>query len=393
VPDVATSVPVDRLQSLMERLAVVPDGFSIHPKLVRFLAGRKEMVEGHKGLDWGAAETLAFASLVTEGRRVRLSGQDAGRGTFTHRHSVLHDYQTGAEHIPLQHLAPDQAEFHVWDSPLSEVGVLGFDYGYSLDQPDALVIWEAQFGDFSNCAQVIIDQFISSSEDKWNRLTGVTLFLPHGFEGQGPEHSSARLERYLTMSAEDNMQVVNLTTPANLFHCLRRQVLRPLRKPLVVMSPKSLLRHPEAVSDISELAQGGFQRVIGDTTVEPARCKRVLLCSGKVYYDLLADRRARELEGQVAIFRLEQLYPLPDAELTAAMAGIPETTPVFWVQEEPANMGAWSFLKVRLGDRLFGRHALYGVMRPESASPATGSNNAHKIEQARLMEEAFSSTP
>jgi len=346
------------------------------------------MAQGRKALDWGGGELAAFGSLVAEGRPVRLSGQDSQRGTFSHRHAVLHDYETGAEFVPLHNLATDARRVGIWDSSLSEAGVLGFDYGYSLDMPDGLTIWEAQFGDFSNCAQVIIDQFISSCEDKWNRLSGVTMLLPHGFEGQGPEHSSARLERFLNNAAEDNYQVVNLTTPAQLFHCLRRQVLRRIRKPLVIMSPKSLLRHPEAVSTLDELATGSFQRVIGDPTVDPKSAKRVLICTGKVYYDLLAARRARNATD-VAILRLEQLYPLSDVELQAALKPFAASIPVFWVQEEPRNMGAWVFLRMRLGKKLFGTWTLHGVTRPESASPATGSHGAHKLEQDRLMEDAF----
>jgi 2-oxoglutarate dehydrogenase E1 component len=301
---------------------------------------------------------------------------------------VLHDYQTGALHTPLAHIAEPQGAVEIWDSPLSEAGVLGFDFGYSLDAPHDLTIWEAQFGDFWNCAQAVVDQFISSSEDKWQRLSGLVLLLPHGFEGQGPEHSSARLERWLNISAEDNIQVVNLTTPAQLYHCLRRQVLRKIRKPLVVMSPKSLLRHPEAVSRLDEFATGGFRKVIGDETVEAVRVRRVLLCTGKVYYDLLEARRQRQRDD-VAILRLEQLYPLADDELRAALSVYAPDVPVVWVQEEPRNMGAWIFLRMRLGKRLFGQWTLHGVSRPESASPATGSGGAHKLEQARLLDEAF----
>jgi 2-oxoglutarate dehydrogenase E1 component len=390
VPEVETTLAPQRLTDLLAMQCKVPEGFTPHPKIARLLQNRLEMAEGRKSLDWGAGEALAFASIAVEGRRLRLSGQDSGRGTFSHRHAVLHDYQTGEQFLPLQHLSPEQGPVEIIDSSLSEAGVLGFDYGYSLDQPDGLTIWEAQFGDFSNCAQVIIDQFISSSEDKWQRLSGITMLLPHGFEGQGPEHSSARLERYLNISAEDNIQVVNLTTPAQLFHCLRRQVLRPIRKPLVVMSPKSLLRHPEAVSALTDFATGGFQRVIPDASVAAEKVTRVLLCSGKVYFDLVQARRDRQRED-VAILRLEQLYPLSDLELEAALQPYAVGTPVFWVQEEPRNMGAWVFLRMRLGKRLFGRWTLHGVTRPESASPATGSNGAHKLEQARLMEQAFGS--
>lgn len=388
VAEVDTRVSADKLADLSKRLLAWPANFTPHPKLEKLLGLRGEMGCGSRALDWGAAEMLAFASIADQGRRVRLSGQDCGRGTFSHRHAVLHDYQTGATLLPLGSLAPDQGPVEIIDSPLSEMAVLGFDYGYSLDLPDGLTIWEAQFGDFSNCAQVIVDQFISSCEDKWSRLSGLTMLLPHGFEGQGPEHSSARLERFLNISAEDNIQVVNLTTPAQLFHCLRRQVLRPIRKPLIVMSPKSLLRHPEAISTLAELTHGAYQRVIADPTVEPHEAERVLICSGKVYYDLLAARRERKAD-RVAIIRLEQLYPLSDVELQAGLGPFPPTTPIFWVQEEPRNMGAWVFLRMRLGKVLFNKWRLRGITRPESASPATGSHNAHKIEQALLMEQAF----
>ena len=394
VPEVKTAMPQKRAAELLKAQTQLPEGFTPHPKIEKLLATRAEMAAGKKPLDWGAAEALAFASLIAEDRPLRLSGQDSGRGTFSHRHAVLHDYENGNTFIPLKNLADDPHRVGIWDSSLSEAGVLGFDYGYSLDMPDGLTIWEAQFGDFSNCAQVIIDQFISSGEDKWNRLSSIVMLLPHGFEGQGPEHSSARLERFLNNSAEDNVQVVNLTTPAQLFHCLRRQVLRKIRKPLVVMSPKSLLRHPEAVSTLQEVATGEFQRVISDVEVTPKSCKRVLLCTGKLYYDLLAARRERKLTN-VAIIRVEQLYPLSDVELHAALKPFSPSTPVFWVQEEPRNMGAWVFLRMRLGAKLFGKWNFFGVTRPESASPATGSHAAHKLEQDLLIEQAFTaeSTP
>jgi 2-oxoglutarate dehydrogenase E1 component len=388
VPEAETVLPRSRLTELLAVQTQLPEGFSPHPKIAKLMETRREMAEGRKPLDWGAGEALALASIAAEGRRIRLSGQDSGRGTFSHRHAVLHDYQTGALYTPLQHVAAGQGAVEIWDSPLSEAGVLGFDYGYSLDAPHDLTIWEAQFGDFWNCAQAVADQFISSSEDKWQRLSGLVLFLPHGFEGQGPEHSSARLERWLNISAEDNIQVVNLSTPAQLFHCLRRQMLRKIRKPLVVMSPKSLLRHPEAISTLEDFAVGGFQKVIPDPSVAPARVRRVLVCAGKVYYDLLEARRQRQRDD-VAILRLEQLYPLADEELQAALSPYGADVPVVWVQEEPRNMGAWIFLRMRLGKRLFGQWTLHGVSRPESASPATGSGGAHKLEQAQLMDEAF----
>src|SRR5204863_110884 len=300
-------------------------GFTPNDKVAKILEARRKLAEGAAGepFDWGTGEHLAFATLLDEGSPIRFSGQDARRGTFSHRHAVLADARDGKRYTPLAHLRPGQGRFDIFDSPLSEAGVMGFDYGWSLDMPEALTCWEAQFGDFANGAQVVIDQFISSAEDKWNRLCGMVLLLPHGFEGQGPEHSSARLERFLQLCAEDNMQVCNLTTPAQYFHALRRQVLRPWRKPLVVMTPKSLLRHKHAVSNLKDLSEGGFQRVITDASVSARRVKRVLLCSGKVYYDLLAAREQKERED-VALVRLEQLYPLDPEELTSALSIYPD---------------------------------------------------------------------
>jgi 2-oxoglutarate dehydrogenase E1 component len=386
VPDADTGVSEEVLGGLLQAQTQVPEGFAVHPKMVRFFEQRREAALGKRALDWGAAESLAFASLLREGVRVRLSGQDCGRGTFSHRHAVLHDYNTGACHVPLNALGG--ASFEVLDSPLSETGVLGFDYGYSLDAPDALVIWEAQFGDFANGAQVIIDQFISSSEDKWKRLSGLVMLLPHGFEGQGPEHSSARLERFLNLAAEDNMQVVYPTTPAQIFHVLRRQVHRRIRKPLVVMSPKSLLRHPLAVSSLKECAVGGFQRVLGDVSADPSKVRRVLLCSGKVYYDL-TERREKDARNDVAVVRLEQLYPLRHADIAAALDKYSPDVEVLWVQEEPRNMGAWPFMAAHFEGRLLGRWPMRVVARAESASPATGSLSTHKYEHQLLMDEAF----
>jgi 2-oxoglutarate dehydrogenase E1 component len=320
---------------------------------------------------------------------VRFSGQDSGRGTFSHRHTVFHDVETGETYTPLAHLTPDQARFQILDSPLSEIAVLGFDYGYSLDTPEGLTVWEAQFGDFCNVAQVIIDQFITSGEDKWRRLSGLVMLLPHAFEGQGPEHSSARLERFLDLAAEDNIQVVNLTTPAQLFHCLRRQVVRPWRKPLVVMSPKSLLRHNAVVSSLDELAEGAFRRVLPDAgDADPGSVAKVILTSGKVYYDLEAARRERE-RHDVAILRLEQYYPIDAAVLLGALGAYPHDTPLVWVQEEPVNMGAWGFMRLHVEPLLDGRWPLSCVTRPVSASPATGSAAAHKQEQALLIDEAL----
>jgi 2-oxoglutarate dehydrogenase E1 component len=388
VEDVATGVDAGRLADLLRRTTRLPEGFHLHPKLARWMDARLAMAAGERPLDWSAGEALALATLSCEGTPIRLTGQDTERGTFSHRHAVLHDVENGKIFTPLAHLEAGQAPLAIHDSPLSETGVLGFEYGYSMEMPDGLTLWEAQFGDFVNVAQVILDQFICSAEDKWNRLSGLVLLLPHGFEGQGPEHSSARLERWLASAAQDNIQVINPTTPAQIFHALRRAVLRPWRKPLVVMTPKSLLRHPEAVAPLAELAQGTFQRVIADPRQPaPAGVRRVLLCSGKLYYDLDQAR----VEGQrddVAILRLEQYYPLRDADIEAALAPYPGDVPLAWVQEEPENMGAWRFLHAR-HERVFGRRPFSGITRPASASPATGSLASHRIEQAALVERAL----
>ena len=393
VPEVATTFPKATLLDALDRLTTMPAKFHANPKALKILEQRKERALAGHGLDWGTGEHLAFASILLEGHGIRISGQDARRGTFSHRHAVLFDTETGEPYTPLAHLGdgvdgkPGVGRFEIYDSPLSESGVLGFEYGYSLDRPDKLVVWEAQFGDFANAAQVIIDQFIVSAEDKWSRLSGLVLLLPHGFEGQGPEHSSARVERFLQLAAEDNIQVCNLTTPAQLFHVLRRQVHRPLRKPLVIFTPKSLLRHPEAVSTLDELASGGFQRVIPDATVDPKAVKRILLCSGKVYFDLAAERR-RLGRKDVAIIRLEQLYPLSSA-LQQALAPYAEGTPIMWVQEEPRNMGPWYFINAHRQEMFGSRHPLSLASRAESASPATGSKAAHDLEQKMLLETAF----
>ena len=385
---VATGVPRERLSALLESLSRVPADFHPHAKLKRFLEARLEMAGGSRPLDWSAAEALALASLATEGMRIRMTGQDTARGTFSQRHAVLHDYENGATYMPLAHLAPDQAPVEIYNSPLSETGVLGFEYGYSLDCPDGLVVWEAQFGDFCNAAQVIIDQFITNAEEKWRRLSGVVLLLPHSFEGMGPEHSHARLERFLAAGADDNIQVVNLTTPAQYFHCLRRQMVRRWRKPLVMMTPKSLLRHPQCISSLKECTQGAFQRVIPDALPPGQPLDRILLCSGKIYYDLLAERERLGRNG-VPIVRVEQLYPLPLDDLQNALAPYADGTPAFWVQEEPENMGAWHFLRVRFGERLFGRLPFAGISRRPSASPATGSHSSHKLEQQMLLAKTF----
>jgi 2-oxoglutarate dehydrogenase E1 component len=388
VPDAVTGVTKAKLDQLLRKISSTPEGFTPNPKIARMFRQRLEAAERGEPVDWGTAEVLAYASLVSEGHPVRLSGQDVRRGTFSHRHAVVFDAQTGASYSPLANMGPKQGRLSIYDSALSEAGVLGFEFGYSLDSPDALVIWEAQFGDFVNGAQVITDQFLFSSEDKWERLSGLVMLLPHGFEGQGPEHSSARLERFLAQCAEDNIQVCNLTTPAQIFHCLRRQVLRPWRKPLIIMSPKSLLRHPAARSTLDELAKGEFERILKDPVVKPSKARRVILCSGKVYYDLLKDRDERKIDD-VAIIRLEQLYPLRAADLKRVLRPYKDGTDLVWVQEEPWNMGAWFFMEARLplliGDRL----PLRCISRPESASPATGSRASHLLEQERLVREAL----
>jgi 2-oxoglutarate dehydrogenase E1 component len=347
------------------------------------------MAQGKRNLDWSAGEALAFASLAVTGTRVRLTGQDSARGTFSQRHDVLHDVNDDRMYVPLQNLDPRQGPVEICNSPLSEAGVLGFEYGYSLDCPEGLVLWEAQFGDFCNAAQVIIDQFIVSAEHKWRRLSGLVLLLPHGLEGQGPEHSSARLERFLELAAEHNIQIVSPTTPAQYFHVLRRQVLRRWRKPLVVMTPKSLLRHHAAVSPLADFGQGTFREVVSDSRPgEQKKTTRVLLCTGKVYYDLV--RKREELHrDDVAVVRIEQLYPFPADALRRALESIADGTAAYWVQEEPENMGAWRYLRVRLGESLFGRMPFAGISRPASASPAGGSGASHKLEQERLLEATF----
>ncbi len=386
--DIPTGVGHATLAEVLTKVSTVPADFRPHPKIERLLAQRIEMARGERPLDWGTAEVLAFATLVTSGVRVRFTGQDAPRGTFSQRHAVVWDYEDGHSHMPLAHLAPNQAPIEIFNSPLSEAGVLGFEWGYSLDWPDGLVIWEAQFGDFANVAQVIIDQFVASAEDKWSRLSGLVMLLPHGFEGMGPEHSSARLERFLTLAAEDNLQIVQPTTPAQYFHCLRRQYYRKWRKPLVVFTPKSLLRHPLATSPLEDLTKGSFHRVLPDALPPGRKVSRVLLCSGRIYFDLV--RRREELgRDDVAIVRFEQLYPLPDAALHAVLDQYPAGTRALWVQDEPENMGAWRHFRARFGDSLHGRLPFSGAHRDESASPATGSAGAHKLEQEKILETAF----
>jgi 2-oxoglutarate dehydrogenase E1 component len=389
VPDVDTGAPREILEHIAKSIATPPAGFTPHPKVVRLLEQRAQMGRGERPLDWGMGELLAYGSLLWSGHNVRLSGQDCARGTFSHRHALITDVKTGAEHLTLGQLHHDQGQCRIYDSPLSEAGVLGFEFGYSLDYPDALVMWEAQFGDFANGAQVIIDQFIVASEDKWSRLSGLVLLLPHGYEGQGPEHSSARFERYLQSCAEDNIVVAQPTTPAQMFHLLRRQVLRAWRKPLVVMTPKSLLRLPAATSTLDELTTGTFQRVLPDAAADPAKVTRAVYCTGKLYYELVEDRKKRG-DTATAIIRLEQLYPWYPELVAGAVSRYPALADVVWVQDEPANMGAARWVMPRLQAALAARNlTARAVTRDESASPATGSHKAHVMEHERLMRQTF----
>ncbi len=383
--EVDTGVERGGLAAVTEALTRVPEGFHVHPKVQRLLDQRGEMGEGKRPLDYGMAEALAFGTLLREGVRVRFSGQDSRRGTFNQRHAVLFNYKTEEEYIPLANLGRKAAAFEVYNSILSEAAVLGYEYGFSRDFPDALVLWEAQFGDFANNAQVIIDQFISAGEDKWGLLSGLVLLLPHGFEGQGPEHSSARVERFLQLAAEDNIQVCQPSTAAQYFHLLRRQALRRWRKPLVVFTPKSMLRHPDASSPLEELTRPRFLNVLPDREVQQAG--RVLLATGKIVHELRAERHRRK-DHATAILALEQLYPFPEGELTAEFEHFSEAREFVWVQEEPANMGALSYVVPRLAGLARGR-PVRSVKRSASASPATGSAKAHELEQKTLLTLAF----
>jgi 2-oxoglutarate dehydrogenase E1 component len=383
---VETGVPYERLRAITETLAKVPEGFHVNPKIERLISGRIKTLESRGGIDWAFGEALAFGSLLIEQTPVRLSGQDSRRGTFSQRHAVLVDAETSEPYIPLNHVAPGQSELCVYDSLLSEAAVLGFDYGYSLDEPHMLIMWEAQFGDFANGAQAIIDQFIVSAESKWGRSSGLVMLLPHGYEGQGPEHSSARLERFLSLCADENIQVVYPSTPAQYFHLLRRQVRRDFRKPLIVMTPKSLLRHKQAVSPVDQFVSGRFQEVIDDP-VDPSNVRRVLVCSGKVYYDLTAKREQAGKARDVAIVRLEQFYPWPAEALQTALGRFHGAREWVWVQEESQNMGGWTFVAPRLQE-LLGETFQY-VGRDASASPATGLHSVHDREQAELVEAAL----
>jgi 2-oxoglutarate dehydrogenase E1 component len=390
---VKTGVDMVRLRALGKAITSYPSDWVLHPRVLAIMQARERMVNGDLALDWGAAENLAYASMVQEGYPVRLTGQDSGRGTFFHRHAVLHDQATGRRYVPLQHLATNQPTFTVTDSVLSEEAVMGFEYGFSTTEPHCLTIWEGQFGDFCNGAQVIIDQFISSGEAKWGRLSGITLFLPHGYEGQGPEHSSARLERFLQLCAEFNMQVCVPSTPAQMFHMLRRQMLRPLRKPLIVMTPKSLLRHPLSVSRLEELATGSFNALIDETDdIKPSAVTRIVLCSGKVYFDLLKSRREAKSDS-VAIIRLEQLYPFPSDEYEAILHKYANAREIVWCQEEPQNQGSWYQIRHRLQSKLGPKHELLYAGRAGAAAPATGIAALHEQQQKNLVSAALQGVP
>jgi 2-oxoglutarate dehydrogenase E1 component len=397
LPTVVPRTAVDEalIERVVDGLTTFPESFALHPKLKGFIDRRRDLLTGGKA-DWALGEALAFGSLVLEGTPVRLSGQDSGRGTFSQRHLEYFDYNTGEVYTPMMHLDPRQARFEVYDSSLSEYGVMGFEFGYSLGDPLTLTVWEAQFGDFVNGAQIMIDQFISSCDAKWGQPSGLVLLLPHGYEGQGPEHSSARIERFLQLCAENNMQVANVTTPGQYFHLLRRQMYggqdrRGLRKPLVVFTPKSLLRHPKVVSPLRDFTSGYFMPVMSDPAAVPDRVRKVVLCSGKIYYELLAERDKRGMENQAAILRLEQIYPFPAEEIENALWRYPSTAEVVWVQEEPRNMGAYLFVKDRIEPTLEpSRRSLRYAGRPEAASTAAGGAKRHAQEQAAVLEDAFS---
>ena len=391
-----TAVPLGTLKILSEQVNAVPEGVAAHRVVKKLMSDRLKMGAGALEVNWGFAETMAYASLLDEGYPVRLTGQDVGRGTFSHRHAVVHSQRDGEAYVPLRHLSEEQAPFRIYDSLLSEEAVLAFEYGYATTSPTGLVVWEAQFGDFANGAQVVIDQFISSGENKWSRLCGLTMLLPHGYEGQGPEHSSARLERFLQLCAEDNIQVCIPSTPAQVFHMLRRQAIRPLRKPLIVMTPKSLLRHKEAVSQLEELSGGTFQTVIDETDViDPTAVKRVVMCSGKVFYDLRSARRERDI-GDIAIIRIEQMYPFPRFDLQSVLARYPNLEDAVWVQEEPKNQGSWYAMQSRLSTVVQREKVdvyLRYVGREPSASAAAGYSALHLREQEAFIDEALGPMP
>ncbi|MEI7725220.1 MAG: 2-oxoglutarate dehydrogenase E1 component [Bacteroidota bacterium] len=383
-----TAISEATLYAIGQKLTDLPEGKTFFRKIIKMQDDRKAMLVADK-LDWAMGELIAYGSLLTEGHPVRLSGQDVQRGTFSHRHAVITIEDSEEKFIPLEHISPDQAKLSIYNSLLSEYGVLGFEYGYAFATPNALTIWEAQFGDFNNGAQIVIDQYISSAEDKWKVMNGAVLLLPHGYEGQGPEHSSARLERFLSLCGHHNMQIVNCTTPANFFHVLRRQIYWPFRKPLVVFTPKSLLRHPKCLSSVKDFTTAGFREVIDDITADPAKIKRVVLCSGKVYYDILEEREKQQ-KDDVALIRVEQLYPLPMKQLQLIFTKYSQTKHWEWVQEEPVNMGAWKFiLQNMVVEPPATMPVLHHTARPASGSPATGSSRLHKIQQKLIVEKAL----
>jgi 2-oxoglutarate dehydrogenase E1 component len=389
---IQSGVELRRLRSLGDRITTIPEGFSLHPRVSQLVLNRKKMIAGELPLDWGCAETLAYAALIEDGFSVRISGQDSGRGTFFHRHAVLHDQNSDQTYIPLQHIREHQPRVQVIDSVLSEEAVMGFEYGYSTTEPNALVVWEAQYGDFANGAQVIIDQFISSGEAKWERFCGLVLFLPHGYEGAGPEHSSARLERFLQLCAESNMQVCVPSTPAQMFHMLRRQVMQSFRKPLIVMTPKSLLRHEMSVSSLDDLTHGSFARVIDETDdLAPGQVRRLVFCSGKVYFDLLKARRKDNIRD-VALVRIEQLYPFPSEEYEAIINRYSAAREIVWCQEEPQNQGAWYQIRHRLQEVVGLRRQVLYAGRAPAAAPATGISKIHDAEQHALIDAALRAT-
>jgi 2-oxoglutarate dehydrogenase E1 component len=384
-----TAISMEHLRFCNDRMQRLPSGFELHPRVAKVMENRSKMAAGSLPLDWGFAENIAYASLLLEKYNIRLTGQDVGRGTFVHRHAVFHNQLNNKTYTPIKHLDKNQGNAQIFDSLLSEAGVLGFEYGYSTTMPNTLVIWEAQFGDFANGAQVVIDQFISSGETKWGRFCGLVMLLPHGFEGQGPEHSSARLERYLQLCAEHNIQVCYPTTPAQIFHLLRRQLLRPYRKPLIIMSPKSLLRHKLAVSTLEDITNGAFQPVIGEQdSINPDEVTRFILCTGKVYYDLLEARRKDNLK-HVVIARLEQIYPFPDKLLKHELAKYPQLKDFIWCQEEPKNQGAWYQSKHHFSDNISNQINISYAGRDPSAAPAVGNFHVHIEQQKAVVQSAL----
>ncbi|MBX9716843.1 MAG: 2-oxoglutarate dehydrogenase E1 component, partial [Burkholderiaceae bacterium] len=389
-----TALPLAEIKRLAERLTTLPNNFKVHPLVEKVLADRAAMGRGETNVDWGMGEHLAFASLVASGYGVRLSGEDCGRGTFTHRHSVLHDQNREkwdeGTYTPLKHVAEGQAPYVVIDSLLSEEAVLGFEYGYASAEPNTLVIWEAQFGDFANGAQVVIDQFIASGEVKWGRANGLTLMLPHGYEGQGPEHSSARLERFMQLAADNNMQIVQPTSASQIFHVLRRQMVRMFRKPLVILTPKSLLRAKDAASPLSEFTRGEFRTVIGPNLpgLEPEKVKRIIACSGKVAYDLMKRREAKK-QSDTVIIMVEQLYPFPHKAFAAELKKYPNAVEIVWCQDEPQNQGAWFFVQHYIHENMAEGQKLGYAGRPASASPAVGYAHLHQEQLKSLLDQAF----